>query len=281
LPYGDGGTVPTVVRRGQLKRAENPSYPISDELRRVLRNVTAAHNRGDARVREDAAAVSRHLVFVDRRDIGAPSIEHKALTWDRVPRSGAPADGSNGQARRLIDPQREASRIIRGLDGPATPPRKIATPPAAGTERGGARAFPPAGAIRSEAGPSRSAAPAPRFRDWNPDLRVARELGVHIEYTGARNEVRCPELRFSSSDREVAGGRVPHLTARGIAYGPATSVGGDRSGRPNSGSGTWGDAGSSSSSGSSGTSDPSTSSSRGETRGSGETKGGGGEKIKK
>jgi hypothetical protein len=279
LPYGDGGTPPTVVRRGQLKHAENPSYPISDELRRVLKNVTAASNRGDARVREDAAAVARHLVFVDRRDIGAPSIERKALTWDRVPRSGAPADGSNGQARRLIDPQREASRILRGLDGPSTPPRKIATPPAAGTERGGVRAFPPAGAIRSEAGPSRSAAPAPRFRDWNPDLRVARELGVHIEYAGARNEVRCPELRFSSSDREVAGGRVPHLTSHGIAYGPATSVGGDRSGRPNSGSGTWGDAGSSSSSGSSGTSDPS--SSRGETRGSGETKGGGGEKIKK
>jgi hypothetical protein len=79
----------------------------------------------------------------------------------------------------------------------------------------------------------------------------------------------------------VAGGRVPHLTSHGIAYGPATSVGGDRSGRPYSGSGTWGDAGSTSSSGSSGTSDPSTSSSRGETRGSGETKGSGGEKIKK
>jgi hypothetical protein len=69
-----------------------------------------------------------------------------------------------------------------------------------------------------------------RFRDWNPDLRVARELGVRIEYSSARNEVRCPELNLSSRDRERATGLAPHLTAHGVSYGPAVSTGGGYAG---------------------------------------------------
>lgn len=274
-PYGGAGAAPTVVRRDQLRQPDNPSFPVPAELKKVLKTVTAAYNRGDARVREDAAAPSRHLVFVDRRDLGARSIEAKALTWDRVPKAGPPADGSDGRVRRALDPQREASRILRGLEGPAAAPRKISgASPAPAAERGGVGPVPPAGTVRSEGGPSRGAAPAGRFRDWNPDLRVARELGVRIEYGGARNEVRCPELRFSSTDRLAGGERAPHLTSRGIAYGPATSLGGDRSHRPYDGSS--GSAGSASSSGPGGTSEASHASSRGgESRGAGESKGGG------
>jgi hypothetical protein len=270
---------PTVTRRGQLKQPEDSPFPVPGELRRVLANVTAAYRRGDARVREDAEAVPRQLVFVDRRDLASRAIETKALTWDRVPKADPPADGSNGRAARRVDPQREAVRIFGGIDGTSSVPRKVPAPPAAGAERGGVRPSPAGPSVRADAAAPRSAASAYRFRDWNPDLRVARELGVHIEYSGARNEIRCPELMFSSRDRDAPGGLVPHLTSRGIAYGPATSVGGARSDRPYSGSGSSGSSGSAGSSGSSaagGSSDRSAGSSRG-----GESRGGEGGTIKK
>ncbi|NTU51986.1 MAG: hypothetical protein HGA94_06075, partial [Candidatus Aminicenantes bacterium] len=246
-PYrrAPGGAIPpTVTRKDQLKRPTDSPYPVPGELRRVLANVTAAARRGDARVREDAEALPRHLVFVDRRDLASRAIETKALTWDRVPKAGPPADGSNGRTARRVDPQREAIRIFGGIDGTSQVPRKVPAPPATGTEHGGVRSLPAGPAVRSGEPAPRSAAPADRFRDWNPDLRIARELGVHIEYSGARNEIRCPELMFSSRDRDAPGGRVPHLTSRGIVYGPATSVGGERSERPYSGSGSSGSSGS-------------------------------------
>jgi len=50
--------------------------------------------------------------------------------------------------------------------------------------------------------PNRSSA---RFRDWNPDIKVARRAGVSIQYSSRSNEVRCPELNLSS--RHVEGSR--------------------------------------------------------------------------
>jgi hypothetical protein len=277
-PYrkAPGGAIPpTVTRKDQLKSPKDSPFPVPGELRRVLANVTAAHRRGDARVREDAAALPRHLVFVDRRDLASRAIETKALTWDRVPKAGPPADGSNGQARRRVDPRREAVRIFSGAAGTSAVPRKIPAPPANGTERGGVRTLPPSPSIRSGALAMTppGAALSSRFRDWNPDVRVARQLGAHIVYSAARNEVRCPELMFSSRDREAAGGRAPHLTPRGIVYGPATSSGGgwaSSSSHPGS-SGSSGATGSSGSSASGGTSDRSSASSGGgESRAGGE-----------
>jgi hypothetical protein len=277
-PYrkAPGGAIPpTVIRKDQLKQPEDSPFPVPGELRRVLGNVTAAYRRGDARVREDAEALPRHLVFVDRRDLASRAIETKALTWERVPKAGPPADGSNGQARRRVDPQREAVRIFSGAAGTSAVPRKIPAPPANGTERGGVRTLPPSPSIRSGALAMTppGAALSSRFRDWNPDVRVARRLGAHIEYSAARNEVRCPELMFSSRDREAAGGRAPHLTPRGIVYGPAASSGGgwaSSSSHPGS-SGSSGATGSSGSSASGGTSDRSSASSGGgESRAGGE-----------
>lgn len=63
-----------------------------------------------------------------------------------------------------------------------------------------------------------------RFRDWNPDMEVARRIGVTIRYSSHSNEVRCPDLNMSS--RHVTGsfgyeGPRVRLTSRG----PVTSSG--------------------------------------------------------
>lgn len=52
---------------------------------------------------------------------------------------------------------------------------------------------------------SRTNRSAVRFRDWNPDVKIARKVGISIRYSSGSNEVRCPELNISS--RKVAGSR--------------------------------------------------------------------------
>ncbi len=248
----------TVVRKDALKQPDSHNLPIPGELKAVVKRVTEAYQSGDARVRAGADAVTRRLVIVAKGDLRSPAVHEKALTLDRVSKRTALPAGETPAPRIYADPRREAARVFHGIDGPVTSPRKVAAPGAATDVRTG----PPAG---------RMEAPAPRFRDWNPDLRIARELGVHIEYSSVRNEVRCPELKFSSRDRERAGGLAPHLTSYGVSYGPAVSTGGAYAGGTSSSPSA-----SSAPASSRGSSERSASSSRG-----GESKsGGGGGKIK-
>ena len=214
----------TVVRKDQLKQPATTPYPIPAELRGVLKKVTAAFESGDARIRAAAAEVPRHLVFVAKGDLQARAVNEKAMSWDQVPKSGAPTAEEAAALVRPSDPRREAARVFRGVDGPAAVPRKVSAPAPKAVEGGNTAAVPGAPPGRAEMTVRRGDASAARFRDWNPDLRVARELGVHIEYSSVRNEIRCPELGISSRDRELAPRFVPHLTSRGVSFGPARSV---------------------------------------------------------
>jgi hypothetical protein len=233
MPGGPMTLIRTTIRKDALKQPPAGSLPIPADLKAVVKKVASAYERGDVRVRESAAAVPHQLVFVPKGDLAARAIHEKALTWDKVAKQGAPPAGEPAGTRHIADPQREAARIFRGIDGPAAAPRRIAGPAAAPIRSGNMTAVPNGPAGRGDAAgaaPGR-AVPAPaRFRDWNPDLRVARELGVHIEYSSMRNEVRCPELRLSSRDRDRATGMTPRLTDHGVSFGPATSVGGGYAG---------------------------------------------------
>ena len=273
VPYWSDGPFPvmrptrTVVTKNALKQPSAGSFPIPAELKALVRKVTSAYERGDVRVREGAAAVPRQLVIVPRGDLGARAINEKALTLDQVAKRGAlPADSAPA---RVTDPRREAARIFQGTDGPAAAPRRIAAPESRPIRSGNMTAVPTGLADRPGALSGRTAAAPARFRDWNPDLRIARGLGVHIEYSSARNEVRCPELRLSSRDRERATGTAPRMTSHGVGYGPAVSVDGTYAG----GSGASGPSGASSSGSMStrGASERTSSSGAKESKGGGES----------
>jgi len=255
-PFSGGGTATDLpapvsyrkpVSRDALKDPSAGSLPVPPEFKALVRKVADAYAKGDPAIRESAAQVPKNLVFVAKDDLRSRSVHEKALTWDRVPKPGAPEAGEKPAPLWVKDPAREAARIYRGIDGPAAAPRRNPAPEAATVHSKGLIAVPeatanpvvrdnrvdrvdtnPAAGRREGTGDARERgglAPA-RFRDWNPDLRVARELGVRIEYSSARNEVRCPELNLSSRDRERATGLAPHLTAHGVSYGPAVSVDG-------------------------------------------------------
>jgi len=224
-PWPEGMPRPTIITKDMLKQPAAAAYPVPPELKGTLKRVTAAVQNGDARLRESAGATPRHLVFVNGSDLKARAVNEKALTWDQVPKAGPPAAKENAAARRPADPRREAVRAFRGNDRPAAAPQRR---DASGAGAAPVRTAPPAApgsAPERLTGPRRSAdGPAARFRDWNPDLRVARDLGVRIEYSSRSNEVVCPELGISSKDRDNAPRFVPHLTDHGVRYGTATSV---------------------------------------------------------
>ncbi len=302
-PFSGGGTAtdtPTPVSyrkpvsRDALKDPSAGSLPVPPELKGLVKRVADAYAKGDPAIRESAAQVPKNLVFVAKDDLRSRSVHEKALTWDQVPKPGAPGDGEKPAPLWVKDPAREAARIYRGIDGPAAAPRRIPAPEAATIHSGGMIAVPeasanpvaragrdnrvdrvdtnPAAGRREGTGDARERgglAPA-RFRDWNPDLRVARELGVHIEYSSMRNEVRCPELRLSSHDRLRSQGLTPRMTSEGVSYGPATSVGGGSAG----GSSSTGSAGPGPSAGRAQSEGTSTASGGRETKGSGTSEGG-------
>ncbi|HOW85098.1 MAG TPA: FecR domain-containing protein [Candidatus Aminicenantes bacterium] len=235
LGRAGGTTVPnrTVIRREALKQPAPGSLPVPAELKGVVKKVAAAYKAGDPRIRESAAAVPGQLVFVARKDLAAGAVQEKALRWDQVPKAGAPAAGAAAPARRLADPRREAGLIFRGA-GRETGPARPKALPAAPRVRGGAAAAAAQAPARVPA--VRAAAPAPaRFRDWNPDIRVARELGVRIEYSSFRNEVRCPELRITSRDRDRISGPSARLTPHGVVASAPVSASGGGSGVSGSG----------------------------------------------
>ncbi|MGB8957484.1 MAG: DUF6600 domain-containing protein [Candidatus Aminicenantales bacterium] len=234
-PYWSDGISPavrptrTVVTKNALKQPSAGSLPIPAELKGVVKKVTSAYEQGDARIRDGAAAVPRQLIIVAKGDLASRAINEKALTLDQVAKRGALPAAATEAPPRIADPRREAARIFRGLEGPAAAPRRIVAPDMTPIRSGNMTAVPvgPAGrADGSGTSPGRAVPPSARFRDWNPDLRIARELGVHIEYSSLRNEVRCPELKLSSRDRERAVGMAPRLTSAGVGYGRAASFDG-------------------------------------------------------
>jgi hypothetical protein len=275
-PWTPYGSPRTGVSGEHMIRAEGTTYPVPAELKGVVKKATAALESGDDRIRASAAATPRHLVFVAKDDLGARAISEKALTWDQVPKSGAPLARADAARRRPADPESEAARIFRGIDGEAMAPRAVSAPERKAVEGRDPAAVPVNPGRRVEKPIRSEGIPAARFRDWNPDLRIARDLGVHIEYSSVRNEIRCPELKFSSQDRQRITGLTPHLTSEGISYGPAISVDGDYAG----GSGLSGPPGSSAPSGPASAKDPSSRTSASPSSKSGESKSSGGGKIK-
>ena len=277
--WGGGGEpgkivlVRNVIRKDSLKQPSAGSLPVPAELRSAVKKVTSAYEHGDPRVREGAAAVPNHLVIVAKSDLASRAIQEKALTLGDANKRGARPSPTGPAAARVADPRREASRIFRSVSGRSPLPTPLVAPAAGPWRRDiepGAQGRP---AVRPDAlvrGPA-SAPPAPaRFRDWNPDMRLARELGVRIEYSSVRNEVRCPELNLSSRDRERASGLAPRLTSRGVNYEPSPAAGG----------GTTAGSGSSGTSGTSTAAPSRTSGRSSSSSGAGKSESGGGGKIK-
>lgn len=173
------GTPPmTQISKNQLKKKDASSVSVPREMKKAYGNIVAALGRKDGRVLESLKGTLDRSVFVARGDLNEGRLHDKALTFDKV-RDVAASPGAPG---KTATPQPRAIPLVDAL----LAHRKNAV------------------AGRIVAAPRPLVGPAPagadRFRDWNPDIRVALRLGVRIDYSSRTNEVRCPELKISSRD---------------------------------------------------------------------------------
>jgi hypothetical protein len=254
-PLPGGRQTLTSVTRDQLKQPEK-SLLMPKELKGAFKNVITAYQKGDPRVVESAKQVPSQTVFISKTAMNGPRVQDRAVTWEQVPKlNGIPPVKQGANAFLApANPAGEAARIFRSNEAARQILHRAVTPgpvPKTGSGTSGAPVSPsrrgqavqlPDGVV-AERGPAREASgPAghQRFRDWNPDLKVARDLGVRIEYSSRTNEVRCPELRITSRDRERGdNGVVASLTSRGVTYESGGSAGsGSPSGSSEGGRGT-------------------------------------------
>ncbi len=193
-PPVDGTPPLTQIRKDQLKKKDATSVSVPKEMKKVYGDIVAALDRKDGRIIESLRGTLDRSVFVARGDLNAGRLHDKVLTFDKVRAVSAPP----GVSGRVASPQPRAVPLVDAI----LTRRQNAV---AGTPRSSVVA--PVEAIpRPFVGPE--PAGAARFRDWNPDIQVARRLGVRIDYSSRTNEVRCPELKISSRDIGTRGLRI-------------------------------------------------------------------------
>jgi len=258
-------TVLRVVRKDQLSQKKATPYPLPKEFKKPYKRVIAALENGDERILSTLKKVPEHVMLVNRENLNAPNVHEKTVRL---------ADLSASEQRNFIfqgpmqDPYRVAvytytrnekvallrekvNGLMRDMEE-SSPQRQAETTKSTAPQRFTSRSM----GIRSVAFESKPS--SMRFRDWNPDVRVARKSAVSIRYSSRSNEVSCPELNVSS--RHVTGARGydgprVRLTSRGpvvssVSSGAMSSAGSSSksSSSSNSSSSSTGSSGSKSSS---------------------------------
>jgi len=196
VPGGDRG------ERGDGEDRRSPPL----EHKRSFERLMAALSRGEESARSSFEAVSRHLVVVREPDLRAASVHERAIVTRELPGDLAPQIREQtefpGQRGSFLAARRESMPSVE--QGPASPapiptPERVA--PSSTAE--------PLAFVRALESAPRAAQPgieraAPRFRDWNPDVRAAQRLGATLTYSSEANQVRCPEL--TQAVRQGSGG---------------------------------------------------------------------------
>ena len=221
----------TVIHKDQLKKKQKPPYTLPKELRRAYNNAVSALKKGDKRALDSLRKIPEHMIMVKNEDLNAGRIQEKAIKLREIPSQkqkeflsqksfrdpyqGAVKTFKQNATRTFLRNyirsswKRDKERVSNKEEGLKTrrtavyskvkmSKQKIALP----EKRA---AFQKKNKSSSFAAKSLKPNSSLRFRDWNPDVGVARQAGVSIEYSSRTNEIRCPGLGLSS--RNVRGFR--------------------------------------------------------------------------
>jgi uncharacterized membrane protein YgcG len=263
------------IRKDQLKKKATPSLPLPKEMKNAYKLTVAALKKGDQSALASLQAIPRQTAFVKRGDLSSPKMQEKIINFEQFlkQRESLPPSERTTSLEKSQDVSRDAlrnierSRIISELKAryaqssnrenvplPAAPlqdnhfvPGKI-TPPSqveAPKNVGKVEWLPPLTVKRNNAPALEPPLPPPymaqssfRFRDWNPDVKTAVQLGVDISYSSRNNEIRCPQLGLSSLDRGMNPGI--RLTDHGVSSYSGSDSSSSRSSSGASSSGTSG-----------------------------------------
>lgn len=217
-----------IVRKNQLKKSPDSVPAVPKEMKNVLSRVIQGLARGDARLLESARKAPGQLVMVDRKNLNMPRIQEFGTSFEKLKNVSKLPAAAPGTILRLpagTEAAREADRVFRMNEGLSRLRQAVGDNPA--SVRESAPRHYPGKAVpgaRIESGLKHGE----HRLDWNPDIKVARRLGVTIEYSSRRNQIRCPEFNISSADRN-RGGFTQTLTSRGVSYSGFVSESGQSS----------------------------------------------------
>jgi len=203
---GPGQTL-TKISKDQLKR---PSYRLifemPEELRKPYKALAKAMKKGDENVLVSLRGSPKHSLVVSTPDLNTPKIQGKAVKLELVLNTIRNLPSGSPQKTILNfkprSPEDAASLAVRSFEKNArmTELAELKNNVPLGLEGKSNDAVPvkPSRAVSSDIKSMVPVSPV-RFHDWNPDFRIAQQIGVDIHYIGGRNEIYCPQLRLSST----------------------------------------------------------------------------------
>jgi len=229
----DSRKVLTEIRKNQLKKPQAGALAIPGEYKSILKNLDRAIEKGDPEVLKRISIKPPEPVMIRREDIAAGNLAARRVAGGEILERLKQDSANEGKGsretgmalaqklavyeflrdRRLAAASKPAEKIDQGSRVKIRE-NLIALTPGSLVERGMEPKSENLIPVR------RPSAVSMRFRDWNPDIKVAKELGVHVVYDSTRNSIISPELRFTS--REARETRI-RLTSGGfVQTGPAS-----------------------------------------------------------
>jgi hypothetical protein len=219
------GIAVTRITKDQLRQGEVQALPIPKELKSSYKTFVAALQRKDDRAIGSMKMLAENMVVIRQSDIKSPNLKDKILSASQVRQTmtATTSPAPRGFIRNSYNDALQAFGASRPLEGRV---RSTSSDPFP-------QSLSPGPVLRGPSGSPRPSAAdvGMRFRDWNPDIRVAHRLGVSIDYSSHSNVVRCPELRFTSKEAQFGA----RMNSFGI-WSPFGGDGGGYSGTSNSNS---------------------------------------------
>ncbi|MCX8160774.1 MAG: FecR family protein [Candidatus Saccharicenans sp.] len=239
LPPGKSSEQPALrkITKDQLKKAQAQAQtvPIPDSYRKMVASLARAIDSGDQEVLKRISARPPEPMLVRPDDLGARDLVGRKVSWSEVAEKIAPVQSEREKSRpeggtvpawnlaifRFLKSRSETETARTSMaDSEAIKGQMI--------ERGVRKQQATSAELQARPESMRQAqarassamteSSGLRFRDWNPDLQTARQLGARIIYDSSRNSVVSPELGLTSREARGLGLRI---TPRGlIRLGP-------------------------------------------------------------
>jgi hypothetical protein len=194
---GTGGDLSNVSMQN-LSRKSDSRFVLTGHLRKVFKNVLKAAKKAEGDVLSSYFHTKESTSFVKHEWITSPNIQNKIIGLDEFSRDEGEALSQLSQKElntKIVD----AYKAIKSPDTESNPINRES-----GAHKENSLTKTAAGLHVKGADASGKEAFQMRFRDWNPDIKAAREMGVSIIYSGSRNEISCPELRLSSGNVHIS-----------------------------------------------------------------------------
>jgi hypothetical protein len=170
-----------------------PPYQMPKEIKGLYKKVKEGIAKNDPNLMEDVAGHVRAYRMVRARDLNTPGI-HKKL----APTGTAEATIKSGVYRESPRPSQAAVNLywIHNMQAQVQPKRegvKRAVPKLRGQP-----SMQPQPGENGNPAVTRAGKTSPhRFRDWNPDAKVASRQNVTLRYVSRHNAISAPEISYN------------------------------------------------------------------------------------